>query len=50
VAKLICLAITSLDGCAFREGLIDEVHLTLVPVLVGGGIRALPEGFEYSWS
>jgi dihydrofolate reductase len=28
---------------AFRAGLVDEVHLVLVPVIVGGGKRALPE-------
>ena len=27
---------------AFRAGLVDEVHLVLVPVVVGGGKRALP--------
>ena len=27
---------------AFREGLIDEFHLCIVPVLVGGGKRSLP--------
>lgn len=29
---------------AFRAGLVDELHLFLTPVLVGGGKRALPEG------
>jgi dihydrofolate reductase len=29
---------------AFRAGLVDEVHLYLHPVLVGGGLRALPDG------
>ena len=29
---------------AFRAGLVDELHLLLTPVLVGGGKRALPEG------
>lgn len=29
---------------AFRAGLVDEVHLFLSPVVVGGGIRALPDG------
>jgi dihydrofolate reductase len=28
---------------AFRAGLVDECHLFLVPVLVGGGTRALPD-------
>jgi dihydrofolate reductase len=29
---------------AFRAGLVDDVHLFLSPVLVGGGIPALPRG------
>jgi dihydrofolate reductase len=29
---------------AFRAGLVDECHLFLVPILVGGGKRALPDG------
>lgn len=28
---------------AFRAGLIDEIHLFVVPVVVGGGTRALPD-------
>ena len=33
-----------LAGHAMAEGLVDECHLFLVPVLVGGGKRALPLG------
>jgi dihydrofolate reductase len=33
-----------LGGQAIRAGLVDEWHLFVVPVLVGGGTRALPEG------
>ena len=33
-----------LGGQAIAAGLVDEVHLILVPVLVGGGKRALPAG------
>ena len=29
---------------AFRAGLVDECHLLLAPVVVGGGNRALPDG------
>ena len=29
---------------AFRAGLVDECHLFLVPVVVGGGKHALPQG------
>jgi len=31
-----------LAGQAIADGLVDELHLLLVPVLVGGGKRALP--------
>jgi dihydrofolate reductase len=33
-----------LAGEALRAGLVDECHLFLSPVLVGGGTRALPDG------
>jgi dihydrofolate reductase len=33
-------------GQAIAEGLVDECHLVLVPVLVGGGKRALPSGIH----
>ena len=33
-----------LAGHAIAEGLVDECHLFLGPVLVGGGKRALPAG------
>src|SRR4029078_13672282 len=33
-----------LAGRAIAEGLVDESHLFLGPVLVGGGKRALPAG------
>lgn len=29
---------------AFRAGIVDECHLFLMPVVVGGGKRALPDG------
>jgi dihydrofolate reductase len=31
---------------ALRAGLVDELHLFLHPVLVGGGTRALPAGLR----
>jgi dihydrofolate reductase len=31
---------------AFAAGLVDECHLFLVPVLIGGGTRALPDGLR----
>jgi dihydrofolate reductase len=34
----------TLAAHAFAAGLVDEVHLFLCPVLVGGGVRALPDG------
>ena len=33
-----------LAGQAIAAGLVDECHLILVPVLVGGGKRAFPDG------
>jgi dihydrofolate reductase len=33
-----------LAGQALAAGLVDELHLLLVPVVVGGGTRALPDG------
>ena len=35
---------------AFRAGLIDELYLFVVPVIVGGGKRALPEGVRLDLS
>jgi dihydrofolate reductase len=32
-----------LAGHALRAGVVDECHLFLVPVIVGGGTRALPD-------
>lgn len=37
-----------LAGLALRAGLVDDVHLVIAPVLVGGGKRALPEGIRQS--
>jgi len=34
----------NLAGQAIRAGLVDEVQLFLVPAIVGGGKRALPDG------
>jgi len=33
----------NLAGRALRAGLVDECHLILAPILVGGGKRALPD-------
>jgi dihydrofolate reductase len=33
-----------LAGHAFAAGLVDEVHLFLAPIVVGGGTPALPDG------
>ena len=33
----------NLGGQALLAGLVDEIHLFLVPVIVGGGTRALPD-------
>jgi dihydrofolate reductase len=37
-----------LAGAALAAGLVDELHLFLSPVLVGGGTRALPDGIRLS--
>ncbi|RJK94912.1 dihydrofolate reductase family protein [Vallicoccus soli] len=34
----------TLGAAALRAGLVDELHLFLVPALVGGGLAALPDG------
>jgi dihydrofolate reductase len=36
----------TLAAHAFREGLVDDLHLFISPMLVGGGTRALPDGFR----
>jgi dihydrofolate reductase len=33
-----------LAGQALAAGLVDECHLFLTPVMMGGGTRALPDG------
>jgi dihydrofolate reductase len=35
---------SELAGQAIAAGLVDEIHLFLTPVLVGGGTRSLPDG------
>ncbi|MHA7270629.1 dihydrofolate reductase family protein [Arthrobacter sp. HLT1-20] len=37
-----------LAGQALKAGLVDEVHLLMSPVMVGGGKRALPHGASTS--
>jgi dihydrofolate reductase len=36
-----------LAGQAIKAGLVDELQLFLVPVIVGGGRRALPNGVRW---
>jgi len=43
-ARDLAVAGPALASSAFAAGLVDELHLFLVPVLVGGGKRALPKG------
>ncbi len=43
-ARDITVGGAELAGEAMAAGLVDECHLLLVPVLVGGGKRALPDG------
>ncbi len=35
-----------LTACAFRAGLVDECHLFVAPVVVGGGKRSLPNNLR----
>jgi dihydrofolate reductase len=43
-ARDISVGGAKLAGEAIGAGLVDECHLFLVPILVGGGKRALPDG------
>ncbi|HEY0830370.1 MAG TPA: dihydrofolate reductase family protein [Candidatus Dormibacteraeota bacterium] len=43
-AKDVTVGGPELAGHALRAGLVDELQLFLVPVLVGGGNQALPDG------
>ena len=43
-ARDITIAGPNLAAHAFRAGLIDECHLFLAPIIVGGGTRSLPAG------
>ena len=36
----------TLAAHAFRAGLVDDLHLFISPMLVGGGTRALPDGIR----
>jgi dihydrofolate reductase len=40
----------TLAAHALRDGLVDEIQLFLAPVVVGGGLRALPDGIRLSLS
>ena len=40
----ITVGYANLAGQAIKAGLVDECHLMIVPVLVGGGTRVLPDG------
>ena len=44
VERDISIGGAELAAQAFRAGLVDECHLYLAPVIVGGGKRSLPEG------
>jgi dihydrofolate reductase len=43
VEQDILIAGAELAAHAFRSGLIDECHLFLIPIIVGGGKQALPD-------
>ena len=42
-ARDISVGGAKLAGEAIKAGLVDEIHLLLNPIIVGGGSRALPE-------
>ena len=44
------IAGAELAGCALAAGLVDEIQLYIVPVIVGGGKRALPDGVRLDLS
>ena len=44
----IAIAGPTLAAPAIRAGIVDEYHLFVVPVLVGGGLRAFPDGVRMS--
>jgi dihydrofolate reductase len=46
---ILVLNSAQLIGTMLVDGLVDELRLVLVPVLLGGGLRLLPEGGESSW-
>jgi dihydrofolate reductase len=46
VATDILIGGPELAAQAFREGLVDECQLIIVPVLVGGGKKGLPDGVD----
>ena len=45
-ARNITVGGAELAGQALNAGLVDEIHLLISPVLVGGGSRALPDGIS----
>ena len=42
----ICVGGAELAAQAFRAGLVDECHLFITPIVVGGGTQALPKGLR----
>jgi dihydrofolate reductase len=46
-ARGITIGGPTLAAQAIRAGLVDEMHLILVPVLVGGGTASLPAGVRF---
>jgi dihydrofolate reductase len=43
-ARDLAIGGAALAAQAFRAGLVDECHLVVAPILLGGGKRALPDG------
>jgi dihydrofolate reductase len=40
----ITVGYAGLAGQAIKAGLVDEIHLVILPIMVGGGTSALPAG------
>jgi riboflavin biosynthesis pyrimidine reductase len=38
----------TLAAGALRAGLVDDVHLLIAPVVVGGGLQVFPDGLKVS--
>lgn len=47
---ILVLSSATLIQSLLRQDLVDELRLVVVPVLVGGGLRPLPDGVSREWT